>query len=84
MKNQLFKTVRMLIQDKITDKYLRWKYLKYKIRKFTIKFSKNLVKEENKYQNFLENDLKKTYLSFKQISTNSNVNKNLKKYIPKK
>ena len=28
MKNQFFETVRMLNQDKITDKYLRWEYLK--------------------------------------------------------
>ena len=60
MKNQFFETVRMLNQDKITDKYLRWEYLKYKIKKFILKFSKNLVKEENKDQKFLENDLKKT------------------------
>ena len=60
MKNQFFETVRMLNQDKITDRCLRWEYLKYKIRKFILKFSKNLVKEENKDQKFLENDLKKT------------------------
>ena len=50
----------MLDQDKITDKHLRWEYLKYKIRKFTMNFSKNLVEEENKDQNSLDKELKKT------------------------
>ena len=44
MKNQ----IRMLIQDKRTDKHLRWEFLKYEIRKFTMNFSKSLVKKENK------------------------------------
>ena len=48
MKNQISETIRMLDQDKITDKHLIWKFLKYEIRKFTINFSKKLVKEENK------------------------------------
>ena len=50
----------MLDQDKITDKHLRWEYLKYEIRKVTMNFLKNLGKEENKDQNFLEKELKKT------------------------
>ena len=49
----------MLDQDKITDKHLRWEYLKYEIRKVTMNFLKNLGKEENKDQNFLEKELKK-------------------------
>ena len=48
----------MLDQDKITDKHLRWNYLKYEIRKFAMNFSKNLVKEETKDRNFLEKELK--------------------------
>ena len=48
----------MLDQEKITDKHLRWEYLKYEIRKITMIFSKNLIKEENKDQNFLEKILK--------------------------
>ena len=48
MKNQILETLRMLNQDKITDKHLRWEFLKYEIRKFTMNFSKNLVKKENK------------------------------------
>ena len=34
-------------------------YLKYEVRKFTMNFSKNRAKEENKDQNFLEKELKK-------------------------
>ena len=48
MKNQILETLCMLNQDKITDKHLRWEYLKYEIRKFTMNFSKNLIKKENK------------------------------------
>ena len=58
MKNQISETISMLDQDKITDKHLRWEFLKYEIRKFTINFSKKLVKEENKDRNFLEKELK--------------------------
>ena len=59
MKSQISETLRMFDQDKITDKHLRWENLKYEIPKFTMTFSKNLVKEENKDQNFLEKELKK-------------------------
>ena len=51
MKNQISETLRMLEQEKITDKHLRWEYLRNEIRKFTMNFSKNLVKEENKDRN---------------------------------
>ena len=60
----------MLYQDKITDKYLRWEYLKYDIRKFTMNFSKNLVKEENKDRNFLEKELKKLQKNLNNFQTN--------------
>ena len=63
MKNQkrkISETLRMLGQDKITDRHLRREYLKYEIRKFTMNFSKNLVKEKNKDRNILEKELKKT------------------------
>ena len=59
MKNQVSETLLMLNQDKITDRNLRREYLKYEIRKFTMNFSKNLVKEENKNRNFLEKKLKR-------------------------
>ena len=50
----------MLDQDKMTDKHLRWEYLKYEIRKFTMNFSKNVVKKENKDRNFFRKRTKKT------------------------
>ena len=58
MKNQISEILRMLDQDKITDKHLRWKFLKYKIRKFTIDFSKKLVREQNKDRKFFKKELK--------------------------
>ena len=58
MKNQISETIRMFDQDKITDKHLRWEFLKHEIRKFTVNFSKKLVKEENKDRIFLEKELK--------------------------
>ena len=60
IKNRISETLRMLEPDKITDKHLRLEFLKYEIRKFTINFSKELAKEENKDRNFLEKELKKT------------------------
>ena len=54
MENQISETLRMLDQDKKTDKHLRWEYLKYEIINFTINFSKNFVKEGNKDRHFLE------------------------------
>ena len=59
MENQILETLRMLDQDKITNEDLMWEYLKCKIRKFTVNFSKDLVTKENKYQNVLERKLKK-------------------------
>ena len=49
-----FETLHMLEQDKITNKHLRWGYLKYKIRKFTMNFLKNLIKKQKKDRNTLE------------------------------
>ena len=60
MKNQISETIRMLDQDKITDKHLRWEFLKYEIRKFTINLSKKPVREENKDRNFLRKRTKNT------------------------
>ena len=45
MKNQISETQRMLDQDKITNKHLRLEFLKYKISKFSISFSKKVVKK---------------------------------------
>ena len=52
MKNQISEILRMLDQDKITDKHLRWEFLKYEIRKFTINFKKNLSKKKIKIEIF--------------------------------
>ena len=51
MKNQISETLRMLDQEKITDKHLGWEYLRNEIRKFTMNFSNNIVKVENKDRN---------------------------------
>ena len=59
MKNQISETPLMFDQDIITDKHLRWEFLTYKIKKFTLNFSKKPVKEENKDRNFFEKELKK-------------------------
>ena len=59
MKNQVFETLRMLEQDEITYKHLRWEFLKYEIRKFTLNFSNKFVKVENKDRNFLGKELRK-------------------------
>ena len=59
--NQNFETLYMLDEDKITDKQLRLDYLKYEIRKFTMNFSTNFVKKENKYQKILEKEPKNLY-----------------------
>ena len=70
MKNQISETLRMLDQDKITDKHLRWKFLNYEIRKFPINVSKKLVKEENKDRNSLEKELKKLEKNLNNFQTN--------------
>ena len=57
MKNQIAENLCILDQDK----YLRWEYLKYEIRKLTMNFSKNLLKEENKYRNFLQKEQKNRF-----------------------
>ena len=57
--NHIFETLRILDQDNITDKQFRSEFLKYKNFKFTIQFSKNLIKEENEDRKFFEKELKK-------------------------
>ena len=58
--------------------YFSLEYLKYKISRLTMNFSKNLVKEENKYQKMLEKKLEKNLTNF---PTNQY---HLEMYIPKK
>ena len=52
MKNQILETLRMLNQDKITDKHLRWEFLKHEIRKFTMIFQKTLSRKRIKIETF--------------------------------
>ena len=40
------------------DPQIKWEFLKYQIRKFTIRFSKMLAKEERKQREELETTLK--------------------------
>ena len=54
MEKQISETLQTPDQSKITDKRLRWEYLKYEIRNFKINVSKNLFKEEDKDRNLLE------------------------------
>ena len=61
--------------------YFRLEYLKYKISRLTMNFSKNLVKEENKYQKMLEKKLKKLEKNLTNFPTNQY---HLEMYIPKK
>ena len=58
--------------------YFSLEYLKYKISRLTMNFSKNLVKEDNKYQKMLEKKLEKNLTNF---PTNQY---HLEMYIPKK
>ena len=44
IKSEIFETLRMLDQNKIANKHLGCNYLKYKIRKFTMNFSKKVDK----------------------------------------
>ena len=54
MEKQISETLQTPDQSKITDKRLRWEYLKYEIRNFKINVSKNFFKEEDKDRNLLE------------------------------
>ena len=44
IKEHILLTIKMLDNDDLRDKQVRWEYLKYEIRKFAIRFSKNLAK----------------------------------------
>ena len=48
----------MLDNDDLRDEQVRWGYLKYVIRKFTIRFSKNFTKEIRKETQSLEEKVK--------------------------
>ena len=48
MKKFILDTLNKLFNENILDDQVKWEYLKYNIRKYNIKFSKNLSKNTNK------------------------------------
>ena len=58
MKTLIKNVLDNLGQDNIEDPQCRWEYLKYKIRKFFIHFSKNIARNKKTERAHLENKLK--------------------------
>ena len=58
MKKFILDTLNELFTENILDDQVKWEYLKYNIRKYTIKFSKELAKITNKTIDDLETKLK--------------------------
>ena len=58
MKTFILDTLNELFNENIPDNQVKWEYLKYNIRKYTIKFSKKLAKNKNKKIADLETKLK--------------------------
>ena len=58
MKKFILDTLNELFTENILDDQVKWEYLKYNIRKYTIKFSKELAKNTNKTIDELEAKLK--------------------------
>ena len=58
MKKFILDTLNELFNENILDDQVIWEYLKYNIRKYTIKFSKELAKNTNKTIDDLETKLK--------------------------
>ena len=58
MKKFILDTLNELFNENILDDQVKWEYLKYNIRKYTIKFSKELAKSTNKITTDLETKLK--------------------------
>ena len=59
MKFHIKSTTETLEIERIADFHLRWEFLKYEIRKFSIEFSKLQAQGTEKEQMFLENKLAK-------------------------
>ena len=59
MKFYIKSTLETLDIERIRDLQVRWKFLKYEIRKFSIEFSKLQAENTKKEKLFLENKLKK-------------------------
>ena len=58
MKKFILDTLNELFTENILHDQVKWEYLKYNIRKYTIKFSKELAKNTNKTIDDLETKLK--------------------------
>ena len=58
IKEHILLTIKMLDNDDLRDEQVRWEYLKYEIRKFTIRFSKTLANEVRKETQSLEEKVK--------------------------
>ena len=58
IKEHILLTIKMLDKDDLRDEQVRWEYLKYEIRKFTICFPKTLAKEVRKETQSLEEKVK--------------------------
>ena len=69
MKKFILDTLNELFNENILDDQVIWEYLKYNIRKYTIKFSKELAKNTNKTIDDLETKLK-LYENYKNYVDN--------------
>ena len=58
MKNHIATTIIFLNEENIFDDQIRWEYLKYEIRKFSIHFSVSEAKKINNEMKTLENKIK--------------------------
>ena len=58
MKKFISDTLNELFNENVLDDQVKWEYLKYNIRKYTINFSKKLAKNTNKKIVDLETKLK--------------------------
>ena len=45
MRNYIHLKINEMNHENINDDQIRWEFVKYKVRKFSIRFSKTLVKE---------------------------------------
>ena len=54
MKKKLLDILNELFNENILDNQVKWEYLKYDIRKHTIKFSEKLAKNTNKKNYWLK------------------------------
>ena len=58
MKKHISTCLNLLEKENILDDQVRWKYLKYEVRKFSIKFSKAQAKKRRLERVLLEKKLK--------------------------